>query len=189
MTLKEYQEKLKGQTLNKNKYLTNFLIKTLISAILVFLILIIVNFSSSFKSIIKENVFKSNFNFAKINNIYNKYVTSIFKKEAIPVFEEESKDTYEEYKDGVKVKNDAKTISLLSSGIVIYIGEKEDYGNTIIIQQSDGIDAWYGNIEKVNVKLYDYIEKGTLLGNKKDGFHYLLFQKEGKFLDYKSVLQ
>ena len=53
-------------------------------------------------------------------------------------------------------------VPILESGIVLYIGEKENYGQTIIIEQIDGVEVYYSNINS-NVKLYDYIEKGNLL--------------------------
>ena len=49
---------------------------------------------------------------------------------------------------------------ILQSGMVVFVGEKEGYGNTIIVQQVDGVDVWYSNITS-NVKLYDYIEKNS----------------------------
>ncbi len=76
----------------------------------------------------------------------------------------------------------------LNSGIVVFIGEKEDYGNTIIVQQMNGIDAWYGNIDTTSIKLYDYVEKGIMLGETKDTTLYLAFQKDGNFHQYKEYL-
>ena len=42
---------------------------------------------------------------------------------------------------------------------------------------------WYGNLSNINVKLYDYIEKGTLIGNCNKTL-YLIHKKDGKVLDY-----
>ena len=74
------------------------------------------------------------------------------------------------------------------SGIVVYIGEKENYKQTVIVQQMNGVDVWYGNIKQTNVKLYDYVEKGALIGQVSDKTLYLVFQKEGKFIDYQNYL-
>lgn len=52
----------------------------------------------------------------------------------------------------------------------------------------NGVDVWYGNIKQANVKLYDYVEKGALIGQVSDKTLYLVFQKEGKFIDYQSYL-
>ena len=35
----------------------------------------------------------------------------------------------------------------------------------VIVETVDGIDIWYGNLSNINVKLYDYIDKGSLIGN------------------------
>ena len=76
----------------------------------------------------------------------------------------------------------------MKDGIVVFIGEKENYGNTIVVEQTDGIDVFYGNIDNVNVKLYDYVESGTLLGQAKNNNIFLVFQKEGNNLDYKQYI-
>ena len=76
---------------------------------------------------------------------------------------------------------------LLESGVVVYIGEKESLGHTIIVEQVDGIDTYYSNINS-NIKLYDYVEKGELLGEAKDNTLFLTFQKNGEYLDYKEFI-
>ena len=76
----------------------------------------------------------------------------------------------------------------LESGIVVFMGEKEDYGTTIIIQQIDGVDVWYCNIEAKDIKMYDYVKKGALIGQVKSNKLYLVFQKEGKYLNYKEYI-
>ena len=75
-----------------------------------------------------------------------------------------------------------------SAFIVVFIGEKEHYGNTIIVQQIDGIDTWYGNVYIGDIKIYDYVQKGNLLGEVLDDKLYLVFQKEGKYLNYKDYI-
>ena len=60
---------------------------------------------------------------------------------------------------------------------VTYIGEKEGYNNTVIIQQSNGYYAWYGNI-KENVKLYDYVESGTQIGTASNEYYYVLLKDD-----------
>ena len=79
-------------------------------------------------------------------------------------------------------------VPVLESGIVIFLGEKEGYGNTVVIEQVDGVDVYYSNISTDNVKLYDYVEKGTLLGEAENKKLYLVFQKDGTFLNYKDYI-
>ena len=39
------------------------------------------------------------------------------------------------------------------------------------------------------MKLYDYVEKGKLLGETKDNNLYLVYQKDGQYLDYKEYIE
>ena len=189
MTLEEYKNKNnKKNNKNSKKYVTNLLTRSLITIILVFGVLIMVNFDKDFKSDLEKYLFKTNYNFSSINKLYNNYFADFLKtsKDSVAVFEEKEKtEDYKKYKDGV-VKQIGKNeeIKLLNGGIVVFIGEKEGYGNTVIVQQSNGTDAWYGNIKKVDVKLYDYLEKGEALGKASEKL-YLVFQKDGEYLDYK----
>ena len=66
----------------------------------------------------------------------------------------------------------------------MFIGEKEGYGNTVIIQGIDGVDIWYANIENVGVKLYDYTLNGTVLGETIDDKLYLVIKKDNDFIKY-----
>ena len=162
--------------------------KLLITCVLTVLTLIILKSNTDLKSIFYEKVYKDNFSFAEVNKIYKSYFgDSIPFKNVLKttdVFDE--KLTYtekEKYKDGVALTvNDDYLVPNQLSGIVVFIGEKEGYGNTIIIQQSNGIDMWYGNIKTVNVKIYDYVETGVLLGNSYDKL-YIVFEKKGKYLN------
>ena len=65
------------------------------------------------------------------------------------------------------------------SGIVTFIGKKEGYNNTIIIQQSNGYYAWYGNVSE-SIKIYDYIEKGSVIGSADKEYYYALFKDDKK---------
>ena len=178
------------------KYLRN-LIKRSMLAIIIFLVLAIASKSSqNYKDIIVSNIYEKNFSFAKIKKIYQKYLGGIAPLDkaidnAIPVFDE--KLTYDEiskYHDGAKLTVDNNyLVPTLNEGMVIFIGEKENYGNVIIIEGVDGIDIWYGNMDSTTVKLYDYIEKNKYLGTTKDNILYLVYQKDGVFLDYEEYLK
>ena len=79
------------------------------------------------------------------------------------------------------------TVPVIESGIVVFIGDKEDYGKVIIIQQINGIDLLYGNIDNTSYKLYDYVKKGDILGIS-NNYLYLVYKKDGKVLDYEKYL-
>ena len=172
-----------------SNYIELLLIKTLI-CILLFLIFLICNKKiKDFDKYIYNNVYNSNISFAKINNWYERYFGSIFpvkKIEEVQVFNEylvyKSK---EKYKDGVLLKVDSNYfIPAISNGIVIFIGEKDGYGKTVIVEDENGIDVWYSNIKILNINMYDYIDKGDYIGEAYDGNLYMLFQRKGKILDY-----
>ena len=95
----------------------------------------------------------------------------------------------DKYLDGeVLTLNNNTLINNLTSGVVVYSGEKEGYGNTVIVQSVDGADIWYGNITNLGVKLYDYVETKNIIGQAKDNKLYVLFMKDNKILDYNDYL-
>ena len=136
---------------------------------------------------------KENISFTKIKNIYNKYLGGILpiKKEADTkqVFNETLKyDSVSLYHDGVKLSvSDNYLVPSLKEGMVVFIGKKDNYGNTIIIEDLDGVNIWYGNIENTSLKLYDYVEAGTLLGEANKDL-YMVFSKDDNYLDYEDYL-
>ena len=174
-----------------------FGIRFLITAVITLLTLIGLKGNSKFKTVFYKQVYDTNFSFATLNSTYQKYFGSpipfqdLLKQPVETVFNE--KLTYigvNLYKDGAKLTVSKNyLVPIIESGMVVFIGEKEGYGNTVIIQGMNGVDTWYGNILNVNVKLYDYVSKGTLLGEVKDTTLYMVFEKEGKKLNYKEYIK
>ncbi len=161
----------------------------LLLSIIIFLIGMILS-KTSLKETIKTKFYEDSLPFQKLKNTYNKYLGKIIKVEKTQeVFNETlSYNKISKYKNGVKLNvSDNYMVPILESGVVVFIGEKEDYNNTIIVEQVDGIDVFYGNIKGNNIKLYDYVEKGELLGEANKEL-YLVFQKDGKYLDYKKYI-
>ena len=109
----------------------------------------------------------------------------------MPVFKEELEySNISIYHDGAKLQvANNYLVPIQQEGLVIYIGEKENYGNVVIIEGIDGIDIWYGNMETVSVKLYDYVEKNTYLGTTYNNYLYLAYQKDGVFQNYQEYLE
>lgn len=177
------------------KSVRNFITRVLIVVIIFLVGMILVKSNSKAKNSILKQVYDTNFKFTKVKEIYQKYFGNILSIDKLDledkqVFQEEL--TYQKsksYLDGVKLQvNDNYMVPALESGIVIFMGEKEGYGNTIVIEQIDGIDVYYSNISSDGIKLYDYVEKGKLLGEAEDNQLYLVFQKDGSFLDYKKYI-
>lgn len=178
------------------KYIRSLIYRTMIVIVIFLLMAIISKSNQTYKDVIVSNVYEKNISFTKIKKLYEKYlggITPLDKKvdEELTVFSEKLEyDSETIYHDGVKLTvTNNYLVPTQEEGLVIYIGEKEDYGNVIIIEGSNGIDIWYGNMEKTSIKLYDYVEKSTYLGTTKDNTLYLVYQKDGKFLDYKEYLK
>ena len=177
------------------KRIRNFLSRLLLTIIIFLTGLILVKNNPATKNKIIKNFHEKSIKFTKIQKLYQKYFGNILSidkiiKEEAPVFNE--KLTYSKksaYKDGVALTVPKKyLVPILESGIVVYVGEKEEYGNTVIVEQTNGVDVFYANINATNIKLYDYVKKGDLLGEVKTDKLYLVFQKDGKYLNYKEYI-
>lgn len=180
--------------MKKNNVGTIFFIKLLISIVITLIILILIKSSSSFKNNFYKHVYSENIAFTKLKSVYNKYIGDLdilgnAIKEQTVFNEKLSYNFKEKYLDGVKLSIESNyLVPINESGIVVFIGIKEGYGNTVIVQRIDGIDEWYGNIENANVKLYDYIKKGELLGEA-NNILYLVYKKGGNVLDYEEYIK
>ena len=176
-------------------YIRNLIFRVMFSLVLFLVLAILCKSNKIYKDTIISNIYEKNISFTKIKKIYQKYLGGITPLEKVidkelSVFSEElSYDNLESYHDGVKLTvNNNYLVPIIKEGMVLYIGEKENYGNVVIIEDIDGIDIWYGNMETTTVKLYDYVEEGNYLGTTKDNILYLAYQKDGKFLDYKEFI-
>ena len=147
--------------------------------------------NQSFKANFYKYVYDRSFKFSDVLNIYHKYFDGIKRDDNSVQSVASDKISYssiEKYNDGAKLMVGTNyAVPILESGIVVYKGEKDNYGNVIIIQQINGIDMWYGNISDSNVKLYDYVTKGSILGNCND-YLYVVFKKDGNVLPYEENL-
>lgn len=178
------------------KYLRSLIARTLLAIIIFLMLAIFAKTSRVYKDLIVTNIYEKNLSFTKIKKLYTKYLggitplDNVIEKE-ITVFNESlTYDNQEKYYDGVKLSVDKNyLVPSQIEGMVIYIGKKDNYGNTIIIEGTNDIDIWYGNIDKTAVKLYDYVEKGTYLGTTIDNNLYLAYVKNGEFLNYQEYLK
>lgn len=186
MTLDEYIKNNNKSDKKINKYLK----KIIITTILTITTIILCKTNKTVKTYIKKYVYDQNINFSKINNFYNKYILNIKNDIIKPVMGSSSINEWKEYNNGVIKQSETGNdkINAIKSGIVVFVGEKEGYGKTIIIEQIDGIDAWYSNIKDVNVNMYSYVDTNTLLGTYDDKI-YLSFWKNGENIDYKNYIK
>ena len=145
---------------------------------------------------IKNRLYHDNIDFSMFSDIYNKYLGGVFPIEN--TFELKSTAVFNEklvynnsisYKDGVMLDVGYNyLVPSLAEGIIVYIGEKRDYGNVVIID--DGVkNIWYGNICNTNNLLYDHVKKGEIIGEVCDNYLYLVYNKDNKFLSYIKYLE
>jgi murein DD-endopeptidase MepM/ murein hydrolase activator NlpD len=184
-------KRFKGYSKSKNKIISNIFTKILISIILILLVCIYIKVDNKGTANIKKYLFNDSLKFTKINNLFNdkigKIIPEVKNNDTNMVFNsnELKNKNYSKYYDGIKLNIDKNNpISALYGGLVVFIGNKDNYNNTIIIQGNNGIDYWYGNITNTNVNLYDYIEKDTIIGESSDNYIYIVLEKDGKYLNY-----
>ena len=178
MTYDEYKKESKKE-FKLVSLIKKFLNKLFTAVIFSMIIIIISNYSVTFRNFLINDVLNNSMDFSKVNKIMNKF-TNIYNKN-----KEETKEVSkvielnrEKYLDGYKYNiGKSEDIFVKDSGIVTYIGTKEGYGNTVIIQQSNGYYAWYGNV-KEKIKLYDYVEKDSIIGTASYEYYYVLLKDD-----------
>lgn len=179
-----------------SKFIYSILVKTLIVVVLFLASLIYIKQSDKNKNNFKNVVYNNSLSFAKIYNVYKKYLGDVipFKN----IFKDNTKLVSSEkltYKSITKKDNgyllsisNNYTISSITSGIVIENKKDSNYINMITVQDKNGLNITYGILTDINVKLYDYIEKGEIIGVASDKL-YLSFKKDNKYLSYEEVLK
>ena len=155
--------------------------KILLSIIFILSSLIFVEYGENEK-LFKDEVLNNNISFSELRSYYDKY----FKGDKVS--NEDNNDMLVnnvmeyEYIDG-RYKYLKEDVSLIQSGIVVYVGEKDNLGNTVIVQGIDGIDVWYSNVTDVRVSLYDYVSKGDNIALSKE-YYLVSLMKDGTLISY-----
>ena len=185
------EEYFKEVNNNKSPKSNSIITKILLSVIFVFISLIYIKSNDKNLENYKKYVFTETISFAKANKLLNKLVDKKIvsdNKETNMVFNDTSEMLREKYENGTKIKyNSNSIINAKESGIVVFIGEKDNLGNTIIIQGIDGYDIWYSNIKNSNLTIYDYIEKNTIIGESEEVI--ITISKDGKYIDYEEYIK
>ncbi|MBG9788964.1 M23 family metallopeptidase [Brevibacillus laterosporus] len=84
----------------------------------------------------------------------------------------------------------------MDTGWVTSVGEKPGYGTTVIIQYTDDREIWYGNLEKVNVSVNDWVNTKDLVGVAKPftdqeintRYLFMAMKQNGKFINPLDVI-
>jgi len=186
----------KNTETKEHDYKKSIIRRTLLTTTIILILLIICNLSEPAKKVLNKYIFETNYNFSKINSLYKKYLLDLPKKtltdgkdKTVSTNKNLEYTSVKDYKDGAELTvSENYNVKMLESGLVVFIGEKEGYGNSIIVQQSNGIDVTYGNVTTTDIKVYDYIEKGSIIGVANEKL-YLNFTKDGETLDYKTYIK
>lgn len=183
----------------KSSYLSRLIFSTVIKILIITILflasLIYIKQSNENKKKYEKLVYNNSLSFAKIYNVYKNYLGDVipFKNS----FDDNTKLVSDEkiIYDEIKKENNGYMLSVASnystfaikSGIVIKKEKKDNYKTMITIQDKNGLNITYGCLDDVNVELYDYVEKGEVLGicNKQ---LYLIFEKDNKYLSYEEYL-
>ena len=185
---KNKKKSFKKEVKISKKKLNTFITKFMISIIFFLVSVIFTNFSDENLLMYKEYVFTESLPFTKIKSWYEDLFGEVLPSDEFTQTVFNGKLIYKEisdYYDGEKMVVNANTlVNNLTSGVVVFSGVKENYGNTVIIQGIDGADIWYGNLNNVSVNLYDYVEAGTVIGETNGDFLYLVIKKDNEFIKY-----
>lgn len=160
-----------------------------------------------------ENAFEEEFSFAAATRWYEEYFgsplaflpfeTSIDKEMtashsftdiSIPVNATVT-ETFSENGKGIifETREDERVVAL-KGGVVVHAGPHEEWDLAVGIDHYDGGEAWYGLMESIDVKLYDHVSAGTILGKGREeetgSFRFSLsLIEEGKYVDPVGVMK
>lgn len=171
---------------------TVWLSKLLISIIFVLTSLIYMNISDDTQNSYKKNVLEDNIDFYEINQVYDKYIGDGEEQSDTELTFNDSIIASEVISYGDSYRLNVGTdylINIMKPGIIVYIGDKDGLGNTVIVQGNDGVDIWYSNVLVSEYSLYDYVSVGDTIGTSNDEYIYLTFLKDGDYLTYEEYFK
>ncbi len=187
-------EKLNPKNNKSQSKIMRFINKCLSAILIGVIALIVMEYSPKFKTFMNEEVLGKNISFGFIGKIYNKFFGKVLPTSSndnvVKVFNEKiDYSNKEKYLDGYKLTvTNNYLVPVINSGIVVFIGEKEGYGRVITIEGEDGVTLTYGNIINTDIKLYDYVTKGSFLGEVNENTLYIIALKSGEYQDFETYI-
>ncbi|QKE75985.1 M23 family metallopeptidase [Arthrobacter citreus] len=191
---------------------SNFMFRSLLSAIIVLALAIILKSSSPIASQVRQGlsqVYNSEFQFASLQKWYEDrfgtplaFLPQLNDKKgnvgndnyAVPA----SGKVLQSFKtdgQGILIQTEAnQKVDSIKKGRVIFVGKKDNLGNTVIIQHADGSESWYGKLGSTNVKVYDEVDSKKVIGTVSTnddgnlGTYYFAIKMGEKFIDPKQVI-
>ena len=196
VNIEDRVKRLKKKKHSTNKLLTKNTPLSIINKVF-FVIIIFLCFSIYFKIYPEHkeafrNRARNSFNFATTHSFVNRFVDLIPLRNlatnnyTLPVFGENLHFSDKiSYNDGVKLTVDENyLVPALQSGIVVFLGNRDGHENIVVVQQVNGIDVWYIGMTNINTRIYDFVERGSFLGNTIDDTLHLIFKRDGRIVDY-----
>lgn len=193
----EIENYLNHKKINKfnpkiQKYLSNLLSKFLLSIIFLMVSIILIKSNSNIKTFYQEDILTKQINFTKFNDFYTKYFGNILPDYTVPSIPTQmASNTEFDYNNGTPYLNGTKLettenypVPIITSGIIVFLGEKDSLGPTCIVQGVDGIDIWYSHIDTSSLNLYDYVTEGKILAPTESNYFYLTIDSNGNYLTY-----
>ncbi|MDY5873895.1 MAG: peptidoglycan DD-metalloendopeptidase family protein [Bacilli bacterium] len=174
------------------KYLSNLLSKFLLSIIFLMVSIILIKSNSNIKTFYQEDILTKQINFTKFNDFYTKYFGNILPDYTVPSAPTQmASNTEFDYNNGTPYLNGTKLettenypVPIITSGIIVFLGEKDSLGPTCIVQGIDGVDIWYSHIDTSSLNLYDYVTEGKILAPTESNYFYLTIDSNGNYLTY-----
>lgn len=104
--------------------------------------------------------------------------------------------TFEKNGQGVLVETGvAAEVEVINEGIVRFAGVDDTHGKTVIIQHANKTETSYGNLDEINVNLFDFVKKGTVIGKVSEnedgtkGSFYFSIKQGGDFINPLQVIK
>ena len=183
----------------EESFLKKFILSNVINSLLVIVIflisLIYIRQSDVNKNKFKNIVYNNSLSFAHIYNLYNKYLGDVIpfkniKEDTTKLVSKEKLNFSEVKKENngyILTVSDNYLVPVIKSGIIIEKKKDKKYGNIIKIQDKNEVVITYGMISDINVKLYDYVKEGEVIGNANKKI-YIQIKKKDKYISYDKYL-
>lgn len=183
--IKKRMQQRKQNTLNDNNFkkMYNSMIKLMVT------IMIGIGTLTYFKTrpdhLELKKLLTQDFDFNKISQDITKWFSPFLQLEKL----EEVANTIEyELIDKNNFKSNSNEVCILDEGTVVYVGNQEILQDYVIIQGVSGIKITYGKLSECNLKLYDYVHVGDIIGAYNENL-ILVFEYEGKEISYEQAKQ
>lgn len=91
--------------------------------------------------------------------------------------------------------NENQEIEVIQEGWVTFVGERDGFGTTVIINHGQGLESWYGRITNPVVQVNDWVEQGNVIGYSTryetdgKGIFYFAIRQDAMFIDPMEVIK